>query len=302
MTKISSKQNVLVTVVKSKRDLNLILKEGWYRIPLKYAPKQKFKYLAFYGPISGNLGGKITYYANIKKITRATRRDLLPKEVSHPRIHNLYLHFELRKIFKLPKPIRNKSRRRVSFGFTTLSLLKKAGDPNYSRRAGDILDLYGVPPIEEIFEKALKGLKIKYVREYTISKNGKKYRLDFAIFPPALTCGEPACPESACGEPVESVEWVEPISSKSGLISSKQKIAIECDGAKSHSLLSQKIRDRAKDKFLRRAGWKILRFTEKEIMEKADGPEGSRGIDACILKLKSLLDKGEPFVPLKFVF
>ena len=277
MTKISSKQNVLVTVVKSKRDLNLILKEGWYRIPLKYAPKQKFKYLAFYGPISGNLGGKITYYANIKKITRATRRDLLPKEVSHPRIHNLYLHFELRKIFKLPKPIRNKSRRRVSFGFTTLSLLKKAGDPNYSRRAGDILDLYGVPPIEEIFEKALKGLKIKYVREYTISKNGKKYRLDFAIFPPVLTCGEP---------------FVEPISSKSGLISSKQKIAIECDGEKSHSLLSQKIRDRAKDKFLRRAGWKILRFTEKEIIEKADDPEGSRGIDACILKLKSLLNKG----------
>ena len=107
-----------------------------------------------------------------------------------------------------------------------------------------------------------------------------------------VACPELVCGELACGEPVESVEWVEPISSKSGLISSKQKIAIECDGAKSHSLLSQKIRDRAKDKFLRRAGWKILRFTEKEIIEKADDPEGSRGIDACILKLKSLLNKG----------
>lgn len=290
MNKISSKQNVLVAktipkncspehlvlvaVVKNRRDLNLILKQSWYRIPLEYAPKQKFKYLAFYGPISGNLGGKITYYASIKKITRATRRELLPREVSHPRIHNLYLRFELGKIFKLPKPIRNKSRRRVSFGFTTLSLLKKAKD---------ILDLYGVPPIEEIFEKALKKVRIKYVREYVVSSSlrqsassqrksapqrRKRYRLDFAIFPSVL------------------------ISSKSGLISSKQKITIECDGAKSHSLFSQKIRDRAKDKFLRQAGWQILRFTEKEIIENANGAEGSRGIDACILKLKSLWDKG----------
>ena len=118
-----------MAVVKNRRDLNLVLKKKWYRIPIKYAPKQKFKYIAFYSPKSGNLGGKITYYASIKKITHATRQKLLPKEIAHPRAGNLYLRFELGKIYKLPRPIKNKNRRRVSFGFTTLSRLKKAGGP-----------------------------------------------------------------------------------------------------------------------------------------------------------------------------
>jgi len=257
VAKIPNKQNkqqkngmVLVAVVKNRRDLNLVLKEKWYRIPEKYAPKQKFsagggsasggKYLAFYGPLSGKLGGKINYYASIKKITRTARRELLPKETAHPRAGNLYLRFELGKIYKLSRPIKNKSRRRVSFGFTALSRLKKSKD---------ILDLYDVPPIEEIFEKALKkalkNTEAIYIREYTISKNKKRYRLDFAIF-----------------------------------YASSKKIAIECDGTKSHSLPAQKLKDRAKDKFLRANGWQVLRFTEKEIVED---------VENCISELKILI-------------
>ena len=245
MDKIPIKQKVLVAVVKNRRDLNLVLKKKWYRIPIKYAPKQKFKYIAFYSPKSGNLGGKITYYASIKKITHATRQKLLPKEIAHPRAGNLYLRFELEKIYKLPHQIKNKSHRRVSFGFTTLSRLKKAKD---------ILDLYNVPPIEEIFEKALKGTKINYIREFPWSrrvldqggKNKKRYRLDFAVF------------------------------------YKNKKIAIECDEAKSHSLPAQKLKDRVKDKFLRANGWQVIRFIEKEIVEDSE---------SCILKLKTLLLK-----------
>ena len=259
MTKIPIKQKVLVTVVKNRRDLNLVLKKKWYRIPIKYAPKQKFKYIAFYSPKSGNLGGKITYYASIKKITHATRQKLLPKEIAHPRAGNLYLRFELGKIYKLPRPIKNKNRRRVSFGFTTLSRLKKAGGPERlvpsklegSRGTKDILDLYDVPPIEEIFEKALKKAGIKYKREFAVFGQGRsltrRYRLDFAVFYP------------------------------------RKKIAIECDGTKSHSLPAQKLKDRAKDKFLRANGWQVLRFTEKEIVEN---------IENCIAKIGKVPGQG----------
>lgn len=235
MAEISKKgQKVLVAVVKNKRDLDLVLKERWYRIPIKYAPKQKFKYLAFYGPASGKLGKKIVHFAKIKKIETITRRQLLPKESSHPRASDEYLYLKLEKVYKLPLPIRNTNRRRVTFAFTTLPQLKKAKD---------ILDLYNVPPIEKIFLKALKKAKIKFVREFTVSKSAssKRYRLDFAVF---------------C---------------RNG------KIAIECDGIKSHSLPAQKIKDRVKNKFLRRIGWQVLRFKENEIVKNIQG---------CIPKLK----------------
>jgi hypothetical protein len=278
VAKIPTKQkkDVLVAVVKNRRDLNLILKEGWYRIPEKYAPKQKFKYLAFYLPASGKLGKKITFYAKIKKIARAARRELLPKEITHPRAGNLYLRFELGKIYKLPRPIKNKSRRRVSFGFTTLSRLKKAKD---------ILGLYDVPPIEEIFEKALKkALKntgATHIREYTISKNRKRYRLDFAIFFPSSTFPRLSASSPLLRRSASSLRKSAP----SPLLrqsASPKRIAIECDGTKSHSLPAQKLKDQAKDKFLRANGWQLLRFTEKEIV--AD-------VDNCILKLKTLLLK-----------
>jgi very-short-patch-repair endonuclease len=227
-------QKVLVAVVKNKRDLDLVLKEKWYRIPVKYAPKQKFKYLAFYEPASGKLGKKIVYFAKIKKIETAIRRRLLPKESLHPRASEEYLYLKLEKVYKLPLPIRNTNCRRVTFAFTTLPQLKKAKD---------ILDLYNVPPIEKIFAKALKKAKIKFVREFCVNKSApsKRYRLDFAVF----------CPNG--------------------------KIAIECDGIKSHSLRSQKIKDCAKDKFLRRIGWQIFRLKEEEIINN---------IQNAVLKLK----------------
>ncbi|SFK12197.1 Very-short-patch-repair endonuclease [Halobacillus dabanensis] len=38
------------------------------------------------------------------------------------------------------------------------------------------------------------------------------------------------------------------------------KIAIECDGKAFHSTASQKAHDRKKDRYLRKNGWKVMRF------------------------------------------
>ncbi|MFT4416780.1 endonuclease domain-containing protein [Fredinandcohnia humi] len=43
------------------------------------------------------------------------------------------------------------------------------------------------------------------------------------------------------------------------------KLAIECDGKAYHSSPKQKAHDRMKDKYLRKNGWKVLRFSGRQI-------------------------------------
>lgn len=49
------------------------------------------------------------------------------------------------------------------------------------------------------------------------------------------------------------------------------KIAIECDGKASHTAPSDKARDRRKDAFLRRNGWRVLRFSGRRIYRDLRG-------------------------------
>ena len=57
---------VLVGVLRDKRDLNILLKENWYRIPVAQAPRRRFDYLAFYQPLLFcHQGKRIRYYARV---------------------------------------------------------------------------------------------------------------------------------------------------------------------------------------------------------------------------------------------
>lgn len=220
------KRTVLVSVLKNKSDLHALLKENWYRIPVAYLPRRKFTYLAFYQPASfGRLGKRIQYYARVLKSKTVKRIDLLPKERAHPRAHDDYLKIELAWLKKLVRPIKNIIPRRVSFGFTSLKSLLKAGD---------ILELYGISPTEQIAERGLNRLGIKTKKEFNVSYGGKRYRLDLAVF---------------C---------------KNG------RIAIECDNLKAHSDGVQIAKDKKKDEFLKRHGWQIVRLTERDITERLD--------------------------------
>src|SRR3989338_7638305 len=218
------KRNVLVCVLKDKRDLRILLQERWYRIPVAYLPRRKFTHLAFYQPIEfGRFGKRIQYYARVLKGGIVKRIDLLPKEKNHPRAYEDYVRIEVAWVKKLAHPIKNIIPRRVSFGFTSLRSLLKAGD---------ILELYGIPPTEQIIERGLQRLGIKTEKEFNISKDGKRYRLDLAVF---------------CR---------------------KGRIAIECDNLKAHSDGVQIAKDKMKDKFLRRQGWHVIRLKEPDIIEK----------------------------------
>lgn len=220
------KSGVLVGVLKNGRDLRLLLRERWYRIPLSFMPKRQFTHVAFYQPaVFGKNGKCIRYYARVLKKERVKRIDLLPKETRHPRAHDEYVKITFRQINKLPRSIKNIIPRRVSFGFTGLRALLSAKD---------MLELYGVPKTEQVVARRLKPLGIEITPEHTVSREGRRYRIDIAIF---------------C---------------KNG------RIAVECDNKKAHSGKIQTAKDRAKDAFLKRHGWHVIRLTEKEIVENLD--------------------------------
>lgn len=50
----------------------------------------------------------------------------------------------------------------------------------------------------------------------------------------------------------------------------KYGIAIECDGEEWHSSPEQKVYDRRRDRFLRKHGWTVLRFSGKQINGKLE--------------------------------
>jgi very-short-patch-repair endonuclease len=167
-------KTVLVGVLKSRNDLQAVLKDLWYRIPAAYLPKRKFKYLAFYQPaVFGKNGKQIQYYARIAKTKVVKRIDLIPKESKHPRAQNDYLKVELSWVKKLPKPIKNIIPRRVSFGFTSLKSLLDARN---------ILELYGIAPTEQIMQIGLNRIGVETVKEFNVSKGRKRYRIDLVVF------------------------------------------------------------------------------------------------------------------------
>lgn len=225
---------VLVCVLKSKRDLDILTKEHWYRIPVSHAPVSHFDWLAFYQPRPFYPEDKrINYYTKVKSKKIYKRKQLLPEEEKHPRAKDMYIKINVGKIMRLRPPIKNIAPRRISFGFTTLSRLKNSKD---------ILEIYDVIPIEEIIGGKLKDGGIQAMPQCVVSvkinsrTKPKRFRLDFAVY---------------CNN---------------------GKIAIECDNQKSHSTPAQKSKDKEKDTLLKKDGWKVLRIQEKEVIENVEAP------------------------------
>lgn len=227
---------VLIGVLRSKNDRKILLQKHWYRIPIAFLPKRHFDYLAFYQPaLFGKKGKRIEYYGRITQRKKVKRLSLLPSDTAHPRAFDDYMKFKLNKIDKLPCPIKNIVPRRVSFGLVNLSKL-------FTSRS--ILELYNVPPTEQIVKRWLGRLGVTARKEYTITQGKSRYRLDFAVF---------------C---------------------QKGPLAIECDNDRAHSGKLQKIRDRRKDLFLKRKGWRVLRLKESDILERPN---------YCLQKLKTAM-------------
>jgi hypothetical protein len=124
-------KSVLVGVLKSTHDLEILLRKKWYRIPLAFVPKRRFTHVAFYEPKTGfgARGGRIRYYARVSRVTVQKRVELLPQERAHCRAQDDYLKCSFRKIEKLARPVRNSIPRRGFFG----AFVSRAGADAHQR-------------------------------------------------------------------------------------------------------------------------------------------------------------------------
>jgi hypothetical protein len=187
---LSSSQRVLVAVMNDPRDLEIARDEGWYRIPLKRAPRRVgADYLAFYQTKAfGDEKWAVNYYALTRRYRLVTRAELLPEEADHPRAEEPYYKVEIGPLQHLPRPIPSKRLRRITFIPTTLERLL---------RAEEINDLWDRGSREDRLWEAFKREGIEAERQYEVVEGTVGHLVDFAIFcqegQVAVICeGEPA--------------------------------------------------------------------------------------------------------------
>jgi len=125
---ISDMSLILVCLLPSPRDLEIARLLGWYRIPLRTAPKVvAVDYLAFYQPSSfGERGGQIEYIAEVRGHELTTRGELLKDEADHPRAKEEYYKIQIGGLEKLKETIVADKWKRVTFLYTTGEYLLKA--------------------------------------------------------------------------------------------------------------------------------------------------------------------------------
>jgi very-short-patch-repair endonuclease len=169
-------RDVLVAIVKDRRDLEIARTERWYRIPVRSAPKnlEAARWLAFYQTKAfGEERWAIRYYAPILGRSILKRRDLLPDQPDHPRAHQDYYKLELGELHCLERPIISRRGRRVVFIPTTWEKFC---------RAEEINDLFHESPLEDALYDELKRHRIESERQFFVRVGSACYCLDFAIF------------------------------------------------------------------------------------------------------------------------
>jgi hypothetical protein len=119
---------ILVAVMNDPRDLEIARLLGWYRIPLRTAPKVVgVDYLAFYQTAAFGEGKwRIEYLAPVQGYELTTRAELLRDEPDHPHAHHEYYKVQLGSLQRLPTPILAESWRRITFVYTTGQYLLSA--------------------------------------------------------------------------------------------------------------------------------------------------------------------------------
>jgi len=118
---ITSSDLVLVCLIPTPRDVEIARMLGWYRIPLRTAPKViSVDYLAFYQPGSfAERGGQVEFVAPVLGHELVTRAELLRDEADHPRANEEYFKVQIGPLERLNKPILAKRWKRLTFLYTT---------------------------------------------------------------------------------------------------------------------------------------------------------------------------------------
>lgn len=130
---------VLVCLLPSPRDLEIARLLGWYRIPLRTAPKVvSVDYLAFYQPASfGERSGQIEFIAEVRGHELTTRGELLKDESDHPRAKEEYFKIQIGPLEKLSQPVKTDKWKRLTFLYSTGEYFQNAKTLNDLVVAGE---------------------------------------------------------------------------------------------------------------------------------------------------------------------
>jgi hypothetical protein len=125
---ISPTDLILVCLLPSPRDLEIARLLGWYRIPLRTAPKVvAVDYLAFYQPSAfAERGGQIEFVAKVRGHELTTRGELLRDEADHPRAKEEYFKIQIGALEKLSQPVVADKWKRLTFLYSTGEYLLNA--------------------------------------------------------------------------------------------------------------------------------------------------------------------------------
>jgi hypothetical protein len=147
---------VLVGVLPQPRDLEIARLLGWYRIPLRFAPKiVSVDWVAFYQTAAFGQVHQwcIEYIAPLKGVELVRRRELLRDEADHPRAEEEYYKLQIGGVQALAQPIPAGRWKRITFLYTTGELMMKARTINdLVVRSEERVVLW-----RSLREKALKG-------------------------------------------------------------------------------------------------------------------------------------------------
>jgi hypothetical protein len=129
---LSPESLILVAIVNDPRDLEIARVLGWYRIPLRSAPKVvAVDYLAFYQTAAfGDEKWRIQYVAPVRGHELTTRSELLLDEPDHPHAQHEYYKIQLGPLLALPQAIPAEKWRRITFLYTTGEYLLRARSIN----------------------------------------------------------------------------------------------------------------------------------------------------------------------------
>ena len=120
---------ILVGILPGRKDLEIARLLGWYRIPLRFAPKiVNVDVVAFYqaSAFGKDHQWRIESFAPVRGVELTTRQELLKDEPAHPRANEEYYKLELGPLQLMGKPILAGSWKRVTFLYTTGELFYRA--------------------------------------------------------------------------------------------------------------------------------------------------------------------------------
>jgi hypothetical protein len=172
---IYPEDRILVALMNNAKDWQRVLDEGWYRIPVKYAPPgtPAFDWVAFYfSKLFASDKWAIHYYAHIEGHELMTRKDLIPAQPDHKRANNWYYKLQLGPLqHKLP-PIVSNNWRRITFIVTSGDRFEAAEEIN------DLFEKES--PVGRLYT-TLKEAGFYAERDLPLKEEGVTYVADLAL-------------------------------------------------------------------------------------------------------------------------